>query len=284
MTPRPSARLVRRFALVATAVLGSIACSASPGETARPASPSDLAAQDDSCAVWSEFYGILGEDTNKIRREGDSVWVWAGGAETYPGPQNADWFDFTGAPIPPEELQYGLGKDAIPSIDDPVFTDPDDPDLLSYPVSPYRPCERPESVDEIMVIGHVVNGQARAYPTALLDHHELVNDEFDGTPFTIAWCPLADLAAVHDREYRGEVHEWGVSGYVYRNVFLVFDRATESLWYPFDDEGWTAVAGPRQGEELPYTLLEPMPLGQWRELHPDTEVLLSDRSGFRWAR
>jgi len=226
-----------------------------------------------STPFWSEYRNVIGEDSRKIRREGDSVWVWAGGAESGPG---AEWYDFTGAPIPAGELQYGLGRDAIPSIDEPVFVEPDDPRLMEIPDSPYRKCERPTTPDEIMVIGHVVDGVARAYPTALLDHHEIVNDRIRDEPFTVAWCPLADLAAVHGREHGGEVHEWGVSGYVYRNVFLVYDRATGSLWYPFDEEGWTAISGPRQGELVEfYGEVEPIPLGEWRERHPDTEVLLA---------
>jgi hypothetical protein len=37
------------------------------------------------------------------------------------------------------------------------------------------------------VIGYVAEGQPRAYPTALLDGHELVNDEALGKPFTVGW-------------------------------------------------------------------------------------------------
>ena len=84
---------------------------------------------------------------------------------------------------------------------------------------------------------------------------------------------------VHGRENNGEVDQFGVSGYVHKNVFLMFDRKTESLWYPFDDTKWTALSGPRQGETIPI-ILEPAPLtlGQWRKQHPDTMVLLGSKS------
>ena len=39
----------------------------------------------------------------------------------------------------------------------------------------------------MMVIGFVENGIARAYPTTLLDHHEFVNDDFNGKPVTVGW-------------------------------------------------------------------------------------------------
>ena len=232
------------------------------------------AANDPDCGVWDEYRNILGKDHHKIREEGDSTYIWKGGAEHGP---DAEWVDFTGAPIPAGELQYGLGFDVIPSIDDPVFTHADHPNLLDFiPNSPYRECERPQSNDEIMVIGHVSEDGARAYPTGLLDRHELVNDEAEGEHFTVGWCPLADLASVHDREHEGEPIDFGVSGYVYRNTYLIYDRPTESLWYALDEDEWTAVSGPRQGDTIPYELKEPMPLGQWRDKHPDTVVLVGD--------
>jgi hypothetical protein len=74
------------------------------------------------------------------------------------------------------------------------------------------------------------------------------------------------------------VDEFGTSGYVYRNTFVLYDRRTESLWYPLDDEKWTAISGPRQGETIPFIdEPRPMPLGEWVEKHPDTVVLLGDR-------
>ena len=80
---------------------------------------------------------------------------------------------------------------------------------------------------------------------------------------------------VHGREQNGELDEFGVSGYVYRDVFLIYDRRTESLWYPLDDEKWTAISGPRKGETIPF-MAEPgiVPLCEWRKKHPNTTVLL----------
>ncbi len=72
---------------------------------------------------------------------------------------------------------------------------------------------------------------------------------------------------------------FGVSGYVHQNVFLIFDRRTESLWYPLDDNQWTAVSGPRKGETIPFIEKPaPVPLGKWRKKHPNTVILLGSRS------
>ena len=84
---------------------------------------------------------------------------------------------------------------------------------------------------------------------------------------------------VHGRVNSGAIDEFGVSGYVYKNLFLIYDRRTESLWYPLDDTQWTAISGPRKGETIPF-IDEPglVSLGEWRRKHPDTRVLLGDRS------
>ena len=89
---------------------------------------------------------------------------------------------------------------------------------------------------------------------------------------------MAQLAVVHGRQLKGKVDEFGVSGYVHKNVFLIFDRRTESLWYPLDDEKWTALAGPRKGETIPFIVEPPVvTLGEWRKKHPNTRVLLGSR-------
>jgi hypothetical protein len=86
---------------------------------------------------------------------------------------------------------------------------------------------------------------------------------------------------VHGRTQGDKIDDFGVSGYVYRDIFLIFDRRTESLWYPLDNEKWTAISGKRKGETIDF-LDEPAPvrLGEWREAHPTTVVLLGPKSRF----
>jgi hypothetical protein len=130
------------------------------------------------------YRGLLGPKSKKVRRENGKTFVWASGDLDSP---SSKWYDFTGSPIPAAELQFGIGQDRIPSIDDPLFVAPDDPRLLKLPPSPYRRDERPRSNDEIMVIGYANGDDVRAYPAALLDRHELVNDTVGGKPVTVGW-------------------------------------------------------------------------------------------------
>ncbi len=132
-----------------------------------------------------QYRGMIGADSKKIRTDNGKTYLWAGGK---PSAGTAEWYDFTGAEIPAGKLQFGIGKDRIRAIDDPLFVAPDDARLLKVAArSGYRPKEQAETNDEIMVIGYAAGDEARAYPVALLDRHELVNDTIGGKPLAVGW-------------------------------------------------------------------------------------------------
>lgn len=163
--------------VAATLVLAWAAAGCGGEQSARP---SGEVANDRVDAFGNQ----LGDGNPRIRSGSDGrVLVWASGDVEGP---DGEWYDFTGAPFPPEELQYGIGKDRIRAIDDPLFVSPNDPRLLSIPPSRYRN-EPVETMEDIMVIGYVMEDEPRAYPTALLDRHEVVNDEFKGKPVAVGW-------------------------------------------------------------------------------------------------
>ena len=83
------------------------------------------------------------------------------------------------------------------------------------------------------------------------------------------------LSVVYGREIDGETTTFGTTGYTYRNTFLLYDRATESMWYPQVEGEFNAISGRLKGRALPF-LAQPkvMSLGEWLELHPDSKVLI----------
>jgi len=87
-----------------------------------------------------------------------------------------EWFDMTDSDIDPATFQYGIGKDEIPSIDDPVFASFDDPRVAARGLARDTP-----------VLGIVIAGEARAYPVSVMSMHEVVNDEFGGEPYAVLW-------------------------------------------------------------------------------------------------
>lgn len=77
------------------------------------------------------------------------------------------------------------------------------------------------------------------------------------------------------RRIEGREVEFGTTGYTMENVFVLYDRATSSLWYPLDEATFAAVAGDNKGKRL--AILEEPPslaLGEWVDAWPDTLVLL----------
>ncbi|MCP4249545.1 MAG: DUF3179 domain-containing protein [bacterium] len=87
------------------------------------------------------------------------------------------------------------------------------------------------------------------------------------------------LSVVYGREIDGAVTTFGTTGYTYDNTFVLYDRATESIWYPMDDGGFDAISGPRRGERIEF-LAQPeiVSLADWTARHPETVVLLGSRS------
>jgi len=167
-------------------------------------------------------------------------------------------------PVDGSELRTMVPPDHIPAIIDPVFAD--DWSELDIP----EDAELPSLVDETAVIGVERAGRARAYPLAILDWHEVVNDTFGG-PLLVTYCPLCGSAVVAERTVAGSAARFGVSGKLYRGDLVMYDAATESLWSQLLA---TAIQGPRTGDRLSLLPSRLTSWASWRAAHPDTKVLL----------
>jgi hypothetical protein len=162
-----------------------------------------------------------------------------------------------------ELLNGGPGKDGIPAINNPVF------------VSQEQAAGWIE--DQEPVIALEIDGKARAYPIQILIWHEIVNDELSGVPVLVTFCPLCYSAIVFDRDIDGEVHEFGVSGFLRHSDMIMFDRKTDSLWQQFSGE---ALVGDYTGKELTILPSQLISFQQFREAYPDAMVL-SKNTGYR---
>jgi predicted metalloprotease with PDZ domain len=70
------------------------------------------------------------------------------------------------------------------------------------------------------------------------------------------------------------------------HIFVLYDRATQSVWYPGEDETLQAVGGIRKGTSVPF-LDEPAPvtLAEWLKQHPESTVLLPSEADYQsWNR
>ena len=129
----------------------------------------------------------------------------------------------------------------------------------------------------------VPEDEVKAYAVKDLTRHEVVNDVLDGKPIMAAYCILADLGAIYDRDYGGTELTFGLSGYTYYDTdvwngmdgFVFWDRETESLWWPLIGK---AVSGPLKNVKL----ME-MDQNQWKDTtwkyikatYPHAQILAS---------
>ncbi len=168
-------------------------------------------------------------------------------------------FDVGDASIPVAEiLQGGPPKDGIPAIDDPVFVGAKEAGFLSA---------------QDRVIGIARHGIAKAYPIAILNWHEIVNDRIGPEAIVVTYCPLCGTGMVFSAE---DELSFGVSGLLYNNNVLMYDRQTESLWSQLKME---AVTGKYQGDELQQLPASHTTLGEWEARFPES-LVLSERTGF----
>ncbi len=133
--------------------------------------------------------------------------------------------------------------------------------------------------DSNIVFGIEVDGEARAYPKRILAWHEMFVDEVGGVPVTGVYCTLCGTVILYDSVYDGTTHELGTSGFLYRSNKLMYDQATQSLWYSLWGE---PVIGPLadSGIVLNRRSVVTTTWGEWRKRHPDTLVLALE-TGYR---
>ena len=154
-------------------------------------------------------------------------------------------------------------RDAIPSLSNPDFVDPDG-------------FEATYLDGDDRVIGIVVEGEPLAVPLPVMKWHEILNLTRGGTTLAVTYCPLTATSVAFDRS-AVEGREFGVSGFLFRNNLVMFDRkqGEESLWPQLVGQGFCGAAA---GTELPTVPVYEMLWSKWRELHP-TSTVVTENTG-----
>jgi len=162
-----------------------------------------------------------------------------------------------------EEISWGgVVVDGIPSLDNPALTTAAQASYL---------------VEDDLVFGIEINGDARAYPLRIMGWHEMFNDVIGGVPVALAYCTLCGAGVLYETTVPGQSAPFvfGSSGFLYRSNKLMFDRTTDSLWNQFTGK---PVAGPlvNSGIELKTRPVAITSWAEWQRKHPDTKVLSLD--------
>ncbi|MCY4481338.1 MAG: DUF3179 domain-containing protein [Spirochaetaceae bacterium] len=168
--------------------------------------------------------------------------------------------DFTRHTVPYSDvLSGGPPKDGIPSIDNPQFVSVADADGWLGELEP--------------VVLVEAGGTAKAYPLQVLTWHEIVNDEVGGVPISVTFCPLCNTAIGFQREFDGQVLDFGTTGRLRYSNLIMYDRQTETWWQQATGAG---IAGKYAGSQLGFYPANIVSWQDFRERYPDADVLSRD--------
>lgn len=159
----------------------------------------------------------------------------------YGGKDSIQHFNITNYDLKDQQFHYGIGRERFPALLNPKFTTVKAVDSLW-------------NDDDRFILAYSGN-DVKAYSVKDLTRHEVVNDVLNGEPIMAVYCVLADLGAIYDRQYGDKELTFALSGYTYYDDdvwdgldgFILWDRETESLWWPLIDR---AVSGDLKGVEL----------------------------------
>lgn len=179
--------------------------------------------------------------------------------------ESKNGFDLSDALVPAEHIHWGgVRRDGIPSINQPKFVAADDAGFLSR---------------RARVLGVYRNGVAKAYPTQILDRHEVVNDQFGDETVVVTYCPLCFSGMAFSIPDGSAASTFGVSGLLYNSDVLLYDHQTESLWSQLRSQ---SISGPQKGTEIAAVATAHTTWREWRRRYPDSQVLSTD-TGYRMS-
>lgn len=199
--------------------------------------------------------GILYSCSTSSTNDENSLFEGRNGNDN-PTSQNSEW----SIPIS-EVIDGGPGKDGIPALVNPTFTNAQEANYLK---------------DSDLIIGFKNGDVVRAYPHAILDWHEIVNDNLNDVSVAITFCPLTGTGIGWSRVIQGEETTFGVSGLLYNTNLIPYDRATGSNWSQLLNE---SVNGSLIGEKANLIGLFETDWKTWKTIYPNTQVLSLD-TGF----
>jgi len=180
-------------------------------------------------------------------------------------------FEINNLDLNPKQFHYGLGRERFPALIAPEF------ETVSLADKHWKETDR-------FLVAYKDN-HIKAYSIKDLTRHEVVNDVISDKPIFAAYCILADLGAIYKRTYADKVFTFAVSGYTYYDPgvwqgldgFILWDRETESLWWPLIDK---AVSGPLKGVKLQKLKEVYWKDTNWKDIKenfPNAKVLISNQ-------
>jgi hypothetical protein len=123
-----------------------------------------------------------------------------------------------------------------------------------------------------LIIGVVVNDEAKAYPIQLIGYHHQVRDSFGSTPVMITYCTVCRTGRVFSPVVGGRPENFRLVGMDHFNAMFE-DAGTGSWW---QQATGAAVAGPLKTAQLAELPSAQLTLAEWLRMYPDSKILQPD--------
>jgi len=123
-----------------------------------------------------------------------------------------------------------------------------------------------------LVIGIVVNGEAKAYPIQLIGYHHQVEDIIGNEPVIVTYCTVCRTGRVYSSMVNGRRETFRLVGMDHFNAVFE-DQTTKSWWQQANGE---AIAGPLKGSSLTEIPSAQFTVDSWLRQYPGSLVMAPD--------
>ncbi|HEV8084678.1 MAG TPA: DUF3179 domain-containing (seleno)protein [Chitinophagaceae bacterium] len=125
-----------------------------------------------------------------------------------------------------------------------------------------------------LVIGVVINGEAKAYPIQIIGYHHQVRDTISNTPVMITYCTVCRTGRAFSPYVNGKLESFRLVGMDHFNA--MFEDATTKSWW--QQATGIAIAGPLKGTALSELPSKQLTLDVWLRQYPNSLIMQPDTS------
>ncbi|MES2004422.1 MAG: DUF3179 domain-containing (seleno)protein [Bacteroidota bacterium] len=136
----------------------------------------------------------------------------------------------------------------------------------------FAPADKDTTDKDKLILGIVINNQAKAYPIEIIGYHHQVRDTLSLQPVMITYCTVCRTGRIYSPMVNGKNEEFRLVGMDHFNAMFE-DATTKSWWRQATGQ---AIAGDLKGAQLTELPSAQMRLGEWLALYPASEILQAD--------
>jgi hypothetical protein len=125
-----------------------------------------------------------------------------------------------------------------------------------------------------LVVGIVVNGDARAYPVNYIGYHHQIRDSAGGKPVMVSYCTVCRTGRVFEPLVDGAEETFRLVGMDHFNAMFE-DRTTRSWWRQANG---VAITGAQKGKQLTEIPSIQVTLAKWLERYPKSLIMQPDKA------